>query len=65
MPGLLQTAEYTRAVVRAYDPFLEEEAAEARVAARRARAHIFENPRKPRYWAEDAHRTRSEDRHLA
>ncbi|WP_316727596.1 DUF5753 domain-containing protein [Streptomyces sp. 11x1] len=51
VPGLLQTAEYTRAVVRAYDPFLPEDAVEGRVAARRARAHIFENPRKPQYWA--------------
>ncbi|MBD9700904.1 helix-turn-helix transcriptional regulator [Streptomyces sp. NPDC051773] len=51
VPGLLQTAEYTRAVVRAYDPFLPEDAVEERVAARQARAHIFENPRKPQYWA--------------
>ncbi|MEH0429284.1 helix-turn-helix transcriptional regulator [Streptomyces stelliscabiei] len=51
VPGLLQTAEYTRAVVRAYDPFLTQEAVEGRVAARRARAHIFENPTKPQYWA--------------
>jgi transcriptional regulator with XRE-family HTH domain len=51
VPGLLQTAAYTRAVVRAYDPILTEDVVEERVAARRARAHIFDDPRKPRYWA--------------
>ncbi|MCC9710467.1 helix-turn-helix transcriptional regulator [Streptomyces sp. MNU76] len=51
VPGLLQTAAYTRAVVRAYDPVLAEEVVEERVAARRARAHIFRDPTKPRYWA--------------
>ena len=39
------------AVVRAYDPVLDEEIVEERVAARQARAHIFKNPGKPRYWA--------------
>ncbi|MFJ1669399.1 helix-turn-helix transcriptional regulator [Streptomyces bottropensis] len=51
VPGLLQTAAYTRAVVRAYDPVLTEDVVEERVAARRARAHIFADPEKPRYWA--------------
>lgn len=51
VPGLLQTAEYTRAVVRAYDPVLDTEIVEERVSARQARAHIFKNPGKPRYWA--------------
>ncbi|BBC34243.1 XRE family transcriptional regulator [Streptomyces graminofaciens] len=51
VPGLLQTAAYTRAVVRAYDPVLTEDVVEERVAARRARAHIFKDPTKPRYWA--------------
>ncbi|UUU33007.1 helix-turn-helix transcriptional regulator [Streptomyces sp. CA-210063] len=51
VPGLLQTAAYTRAVVRAYDPVLTEDIVEERVAARQARAHIFDDPRTPRYWA--------------
>lgn len=51
VPGLLQTAAYTRAVVRAYDPVLTEDVVEARVSARQARAHIFDDPKKPRYWA--------------
>ncbi|MEI5527231.1 helix-turn-helix transcriptional regulator [Streptomyces brasiliscabiei] len=51
VPGLLQTAAYTRALVAAYDPFLPEADAEARVEARLARAHIFAEPKAPRYWA--------------
>jgi transcriptional regulator with XRE-family HTH domain len=51
VPGLLQTAGYTRAVVRAYDPVLTEDVVEERVSARKARAHIFGDPRRPRYWA--------------
>lgn len=51
VPGLLQTAAYTRALVEAYDPFLPEEDVEARVQARLARAHIFNGPNPPQYWA--------------
>lgn len=40
-PRPARTAEYTRAAVRACDPFPAEESAQARVAARRARAHIL------------------------
>ncbi|MCX4906568.1 helix-turn-helix transcriptional regulator [Streptomyces sp. NBC_00878] len=50
VPGLLQTAGYTRAVVRAYDPVLAEDVVEERVASRLARARVFDNPAMPRYW---------------
>ncbi|WP_328838459.1 helix-turn-helix transcriptional regulator [Streptomyces europaeiscabiei] len=51
IPGLLQTAAYTRAVVRAYELVLTGDVVEERVAARQVRAHIFDDPRKPRHWA--------------
>ncbi|WP_055716391.1 helix-turn-helix domain-containing protein [Streptomyces torulosus] len=51
VPGLLQTAAYTRAVVEAYDPVLAEETVEERVTSRQARARIFKTPARPRYWA--------------
>lgn len=51
VPGVLRTAQYTRAVLRAYGPLLDEEAVEGRGAARQARARIPKNPGKPRYGA--------------
>ncbi|MEE1835356.1 helix-turn-helix domain-containing protein [Streptomyces sp. SP17KL33] len=51
VPGLLQTADYTRAIVLAYDPVLPEDLVEERVAARQARGRIFHDPRTPRYSA--------------
>lgn len=36
-------------MVLAYDPVLTEDVAEERAAARRARARIFDDPKKPRY----------------
>ncbi|MER7941994.1 MULTISPECIES: helix-turn-helix domain-containing protein [Streptomyces] len=46
VPGLLQTAEYARAVFAMWRPVLEEEIVEQRVAARLARQEIFS--RRPR-----------------
>lgn len=51
VPGLLQIPAYTRAVVRAYDPVIPQEAVEERVKARIARTEIFNDPTKPLYWA--------------
>ncbi|MER6130579.1 helix-turn-helix transcriptional regulator [Streptomyces sp. NPDC001815] len=51
VPGLLQTAAYTRAVIRAYDPVVAEEVVEDRMVSRQTRAHIFDDPATPRYWA--------------
>jgi hypothetical protein len=49
--GLLQTNAYTRAVIRAYDRVLTDDVVEERVAARLARARVFDDPTTPRYWA--------------
>ncbi|TSB18790.1 helix-turn-helix transcriptional regulator [Streptomyces sp. NBC_01525] len=51
IPGLLQTEEYARAVVRAGRPWLPPETVESQVAARIRRAEIWdqEAPR-PAYW---------------
>jgi transcriptional regulator with XRE-family HTH domain len=50
VPGLLQTEGYALAVMRAYDPVLIAEAIRERLAARLARAAIFNNPGRPLYW---------------
>ncbi|MEU9122957.1 helix-turn-helix transcriptional regulator [Streptomyces sp. NPDC048506] len=52
IPGLLQTAPYARAVVRATLPLATDEEVEEKINARMARAHLFEDDHKtPEYWA--------------
>ncbi|KAF5996456.1 helix-turn-helix transcriptional regulator [Streptomyces mirabilis] len=51
IPGLLQTADYARAVFRAYRPTAPDEVIDELVAARLARAHILDSPTKPLLWA--------------
>ncbi|GGU64064.1 transcriptional regulator [Streptomyces albospinus] len=52
VPGLLQSAAYTRAVVLATHPLLTEEEVEKKVDRRAARACLFEDDHKtPMYWA--------------
>ncbi|WP_405582801.1 helix-turn-helix domain-containing protein [Streptomyces sp. NBC_01190] len=51
VPGLLQTPAYTRAVIRGYDPLVSDGVVRNRLAARLARAEIFNNPDRPLYWA--------------
>jgi len=43
VPGLLQTEEYTRALLTKRRPLLTEETIEQRVSARLARQEIFSN----------------------
>ncbi|MFF0625730.1 Scr1 family TA system antitoxin-like transcriptional regulator [Streptomyces sp. NPDC004296] len=50
VPGLLQTPAYTRAVVQAAHPRETEEEVEEKVAARMARAAIFEAEVPPKFW---------------
>ena len=51
IPGLLETAVYTRAVVRATLPLATDEEVEEKVSARMARAHLFQDDHKtPEYW---------------
>lgn len=51
VPGLLQTAAYTRAVVRAAMPRATAPEVEAKVAARMQRAELFDAERPPAFWA--------------
>jgi transcriptional regulator with XRE-family HTH domain len=51
VPGLLQTAPYARAVMRAGDPFAENEQIEEAVRNRLDRAVIFKANTRPVYWA--------------
>lgn len=52
LPGLLQTPAYARAVVRATHPLALDEEVEEKVAARMARACLFEEDHHtPSYWA--------------
>ncbi|GAA0454785.1 helix-turn-helix transcriptional regulator [Streptomyces olivaceiscleroticus] len=50
VPGLLQTAEYARAVMLASNPLDSEESIETLVRARLDRAHILQNAPAPAYW---------------
>lgn len=50
VPGLLQTADYARAVIRAGFPTAGEEEVGRRVALRLARQEILDRPRPPRVW---------------
>ncbi|MFD3421215.1 helix-turn-helix domain-containing protein [Streptomyces decoyicus] len=51
VPGLLQTAEYARAVTVAANPFATEEFVKEKVSARLERADILKGPMRPEYWA--------------
>ncbi|MFE7836405.1 Scr1 family TA system antitoxin-like transcriptional regulator [Streptomyces sp. NPDC057474] len=51
VPGLLQTAEYARAVTLAANPFVTDEYVEEKVTARLERAHILKDATRPEYWA--------------
>jgi transcriptional regulator with XRE-family HTH domain len=50
VPGLLQTAAYTRAVTLASNPFATEVRIEEKVAARIERARILDDAARPEYW---------------
>ncbi|MEU3500511.1 helix-turn-helix transcriptional regulator [Streptomyces hundungensis] len=50
VPGLLQTPEYTRALIRASRPFASEEFIEKSVATRRERAQLLEGSEPPEVW---------------
>jgi transcriptional regulator with XRE-family HTH domain len=51
IPGLLQTEAYALAVIRAYDPVLDDELVRERLAARLVRARIFDGSDRPLCWA--------------
>ncbi|MFJ3304644.1 helix-turn-helix domain-containing protein [Streptomyces sp. NPDC086549] len=51
VPGLLQTAPYTRAIVRAAMPRATEEEVEEKVTARMKRATLFDSENPPKFWA--------------
>ncbi|MCX4396106.1 helix-turn-helix transcriptional regulator [Streptomyces sp. NBC_00053] len=50
-PGLLQTRPYAHAVIRSTHPLDTPEDVEAKIEARMQRARLFDNPKKPEYWA--------------
>ncbi|MFF8655997.1 helix-turn-helix domain-containing protein [Streptomyces huasconensis] len=50
IPGLLQTAEYARAVTIAANPFVTDEYVEEKVTARLERARILKDATRPEYW---------------
>ncbi|WP_407553242.1 helix-turn-helix transcriptional regulator [Streptomyces sp. Pv4-95] len=50
MPGLLQTADYARAVTRATNPFASFEYVEEKVTARMDRAHLLRGAKRPAFW---------------
>ncbi|MFE0734589.1 Scr1 family TA system antitoxin-like transcriptional regulator [Streptomyces sp. NPDC058855] len=50
VPGLLQTAEYARAVTIAANPFATEAYVEEKVSARMERAAILQDATRPEYW---------------
>ncbi|MFI6508340.1 helix-turn-helix domain-containing protein [Streptosporangium sp. NPDC050855] len=51
-PGLLQTEDYARALIRGLLPRMADDVLERRVAARMARQPaVLERPKPPRYWA--------------
>lgn len=51
IPGLLQTEDYTRVVIRAIRPDHGEEEIERRVAARMTRQKLLSDAQPPEYWA--------------
>ncbi|MFI2613673.1 helix-turn-helix domain-containing protein [Streptomyces sp. NPDC018584] len=50
IPGLLQTAEYARAVTIAANPFVTDEYVEEKVTARLERSRILKDAARPEYW---------------
>ncbi|MEU6256375.1 helix-turn-helix transcriptional regulator [Streptomyces sp. NPDC047043] len=50
VPGLLQTAEYARAVTLAMNPFASDEYIEEKVSGRMERQHILKDATRPVYW---------------
>lgn len=50
VPGLLQTASYTRALTRAGRPFATEDDVEANVSSRQERAGLLDQPTRPQLW---------------
>ncbi|QRX92694.1 MULTISPECIES: helix-turn-helix domain-containing protein [Streptomyces] len=50
VPGLLQTPDYTRAVVRAAMPRVTDDEVEEKVTARMSRAVIFDAEAPPKFW---------------
>jgi transcriptional regulator with XRE-family HTH domain len=51
VPGLLQTAAYARAIVRAAMPRASDQEVEEKVSARMARAELFDSEGPPKFWA--------------
>jgi transcriptional regulator with XRE-family HTH domain len=51
VPGLLQTAPYTRAIVRAAMPRASDAEVEEKVNARMERAKLFDSENPPKFWA--------------
>lgn len=51
VPGLLQTQDYTRAVVKAARPDATEAEIDKRIAARQERQRLLVDPDPPQYWA--------------
>ncbi|WP_327137123.1 helix-turn-helix transcriptional regulator [Streptomyces sp. NBC_01340] len=51
VPGLLQTAAYARAIVRAAMPRASDEEVEEKVNARMGRAELFDSQDAPKFWA--------------
>ncbi|MCF3131060.1 helix-turn-helix domain-containing protein [Streptomyces olivochromogenes] len=51
VPGLLQTAPYTRAIVRAAMPRASDDEVEEKVNARMKRAKLFDSENPPKVWA--------------
>ncbi|MFI6049591.1 Scr1 family TA system antitoxin-like transcriptional regulator [Streptomyces violascens] len=50
VPGLLQTPEYTRALIRASRPFTSDESIEKSVSTRQERAQLLDGPESPEVW---------------
>jgi len=51
IPGLLQSEDYARAIIKGIAPKIEEKILNSRVAARMERQKVLESPRLPRYRA--------------
>jgi len=51
VPGLLQTAAYARAIMKAAMPRASDEEVEKRVATRMARGELFDSENPPAFWA--------------
>ncbi|MEE4493319.1 helix-turn-helix domain-containing protein [Streptomyces sp. BE230] len=51
IPGLLQTRPYAHAVIRSAHSLDTPEEAQAKIDSRMQRARLFDNPKKPEYWA--------------